>query len=89
MAKIFNIIGRLSQDKNQFKLFRMLMNFGIRNPNEITSVCATVIYGLAAVYDLPEEQFKEVIAEMQKKYEEVKDDLVLKQEMKSVFGVDD
>lgn len=86
---IFNRIGDLSEIKNQFKLFKMLMQMGQNKPNEMTSICATVICALATAYSLPKETFKEVLNDMEKKYEEVKDDELAKQFLRSFYGDDD
>lgn len=86
---IFNRIGDLKKKKNQFKLFKMLMQMGLNKPNEMTSICATVICALATAYSLPKETFKEVLNDMEKKYEEVKDDELAKQFLRSFYGDDD
>ena len=86
--KLFNKIGDLSKMKNQFKLIEMLMKLGLARPNEITSVCATVICGIAAVHNLPEETFQEVLNDMLKKFKEVKEDEMTKQFVRNVYGDD-
>ncbi len=78
---IFNMIGNISNRKNQFKLFTMLMKMGLNNPNEVTSVCATVITSIATIHELPEENFKEITEGMLKKYDEVKNDPEIQEEI--------
>lgn len=78
---LFNKIGDLKKKKNQFKLFKMLMQMGLNKPNEITSVCATVITTIASIHELPEENFKEITDGMLKKYDEVKNDPEIQEEI--------
>lgn len=78
---IFNKIGDLNKKKNQFKLFKLLMQMGINNPNEMTSVCATVITSIAAIHELPEENFRKITDDMLEKYVEVKNDQELQEEL--------
>lgn len=78
---IFNMIGNISNRKNQFKLFAMLMKMGLNNPNEVTSVCATVITSIATMYELPEEDFRKILDGMLEKYDEVKNDPEIQEEI--------
>lgn len=78
---IFNKIGDLKKEKNQFKLFKMLMELGLNKPNELTSVCATVITSIAAMHELPEEDFRKITDGMLEKYAEVKNDPEIQDEI--------
>ncbi|WP_407462829.1 hypothetical protein [Methanobrevibacter sp.] len=80
---IFNKIGDIKKRKNQFKLFKMLMQMGLNKPNEMTSVCATVITSIAVMHELPEEDFKQITNGMLEKYAEVKNDPEIQEEMNS------
>lgn len=80
---LFNKIGDIKEKKNQFKLFKLLMQMGINKPNEMTSVCATVITSIAAIHELPEEDFRKIIKGMQEKYDEVKNDPEIQDELNS------
>lgn len=78
---IFNMIGNISNRKNQFKLFTMLMKMGLNNPNEMTTVCATVITSIATIHELPEENFRKILDGMLEKYNEVKNDPEIQEEI--------
>lgn len=75
------MIGNISNRKNQFKLFTMLMKMGLNNPNEVTSVCATVITSIATMYELTEEDFRKILDGMLEKYDEVKNDPEIQEEI--------
>lgn len=78
---LFNKIGDLKKKKNQFKLFKMLTQMGLNKPNEITSVCATVITTIASIHELPEEDFRKITDGMWEKYDEVKNDPEIQEEL--------
>lgn len=80
---IFNKIGDLKKKKNQFKLFKMLMEMGLNKPNEMTSVCATVIITIASMHELPEEDFRKLVDGMLEKYDEIRNDPEIQEEMNS------
>lgn len=79
--RLFNKIGDLKKKKNQFKLFKMLMQMGLNKPNEMTSVCATVITSIAAMHELPEEDFRKLTDGMLEKYDEIRNDPEIQDEM--------
>ena len=76
---IFNMIGNISNRKNQFKLFTMLMKMGLNNPDEVTSVCATVITIIATMYELTEEDFRKILDGMLEEYNEGMNDSELQE----------
>ena len=78
---LFNRIGDIREKKNQFKLFKMLMKMGFNKPNEITSVCATVITSIAVMHELPEEDFRKITDGMLEKYDEIRNDPEIQEEL--------
>jgi len=82
---IFNKIGDLKKRKNQFKLFKMLMEMGLNKPNEMTSVCATVITTIASIHELPEEDFRKITNGMLEKYDEIRNDPEIQEELNKLF----
>ena len=59
----------------------MLTQMGLNKPNEITSVCATVITTIASIHELPEEDFRKITDGMWEKYAEVKNDPEIQEEL--------
>lgn len=78
---LFNKIGDIKKKKNQFKLFKMLMQMGLNKPNEITSVCSTVIITIASIHELPEEDFRKITDGMLEKYDEIRNDPEIQEEL--------
>lgn len=71
---LFNRIGDLSKRENQFKMFKMLMHMGVNRPNEMTSVCITVVTAMALIHELPRKKFQMISDDMLEKYDEMQND---------------